>query len=268
MRIPSLKPSLSWLLVFVPISIPADLAHLPPVAVFTLTCIAIIPLAGVIGNATEQLALYAGPRIGGLLNATFGNVTELIIGILLVRAQPFDVDKATLIGSILGNLVLVLGASYVAGGLRHKEQRFSARAAGIHSSSLLLAVAGLLMPAVFVITTNETPVQREAVSVTVAVVLMALYIAGLAFSVTTTTTTPTMRGVQTEDAPTWSIPRAVIVLLVAAVIVGIESEFLVDSLQPAVAALHISKLFVGLFIVAIGGNAAEHASAVIFAIKD
>ncbi len=260
------RPSLAWLLVFVPISFVADLVLHQPVLVFATACLAIIPLAGLIGTATDQLALRAGPRVGGLLNATFGNVTEMIIGVLLVRAGEFEVVKASLVGSILGNLVLVLGAAYLAGGLRYKEQRFSSRSAGVHSSSLLLAVSGLVMPAVFVFTSAETAAQRQVVSVTVATVLIVLYIAALFF--TLVTHTHLFRAPETGEQPEWSATRATVVLLVAAVVVGIESEFLVDSLAPTVESLNISRVFVGLFIVAIVGNAAEHASAVFFAWRD
>ncbi|HKF77045.1 MAG TPA: calcium/proton exchanger [Candidatus Dormibacteraeota bacterium] len=262
------RPSLSWLLVFVPISVAAELLHGQPVLIFVTTSLAIVPLAGLIGSATEQLAIYAGPRIGGLLNATFGNVTEVIIGVLLVRAAEFDVVKASLIGSILGNLVLVLGASYLAGGIRfrYREQRYSRRAAGMHAASLLLAVAALVVPAVFVLTTNETSRQRETVSVLVAVVLIALYGASLLFSLMSPAHLFGSR--QVEDRPDWSLPRALAVLLVSALVVGVESEFLVGSITPAASALGISKVFVGLFIVAVVGNAAEHASAVLFAVRD
>ena len=264
MKLP--RPSLAWLLVFVPISFYADLVLHQPVLVFATTCLAIIPLAGLIGTSTDQLALRAGPRVGGLLNATFGNVTELIIGILLVRAGEFEVVKASLVGSILGNLVLVLGAAYLAGGLRFKEQRFSSRSAGVHSSSLLLAVSGLVMPAVFVSASSETTAQRQVVSVTVATVLIVLYAAALFF--TLVTHTHLFRAPETDERPAWSATRSVVVLLVAAVVVGIESELLVDSLEPTVQSLNISRVFVGLFIVAIVGNAAEHASAVFFALRD
>ena len=144
------RPSLNWLLVFIPIAAVADLLVHQPVLVFVSSCLAIVPLAGLIGKATDELAIRAGARVGGLLNATFGNVTELIIAFLLVQAGEVEVVKASLIGSILGNLVLVLGASYLVGGIRFKEQRYSARSAGIHASSLLLAVSGLVMPALFV----------------------------------------------------------------------------------------------------------------------
>src|SRR5215831_4211842 len=260
------KPSVYWLLVFVPLSFVAEFAFHQPVLVFVLACLAIVPLAGLIGRATDQLAIHAGPRVGGLLNATFGNITELIIAILLVRAQQFDVVKASLIGSILSNLLLVLGASYLAGGLRFTEQRFSARAVAVHSSSLLLAVAGLLMPAVFVLSAPDTAVQPEVVSITVAAVLLVVYGAALLF--TLVTHTHIFGAAPAPERAEWSASQALAVLLAAAVLVGVESEFLVGSLEPTVAALGLSKLFVGLFVVAIIGNAAEHASAVLFALRN
>lgn len=257
---------LYWLLILVPVSLVAEFVVKQPVLIFVTCSLAIIPLAGLIGRATEQLALSAGPRVGGLLNATFGNLTELIIGILLVAAGQFEVVKASLIGSILGNLVLVMGACYFVGGLRYREQRFSARAAGVHAGSLLLAVAGLLMPALFVISAQDTAAQREVVSSVVAAVLIVLYVAALLFTQVTHTD---LFGLESTAEPAaWPTWRATAVLLVAAGVVGMESEFLVGSLDSTVHALGISKLFVGLFIVAIVGNAAEHASAVYFALRD
>jgi len=176
------RPSLDWLLVFVPVSIVAELLGQPTV-VFITSAFAIVPLAGLIGRSTEQVAARVGPRLGGLLNATFGNITELIVCVLLIRADNFLIVKASLIGSILGNLLLVLGIAFVVGGFRHKEQRFSARAAGVHSASLLLAVAGLLMPALLVLTTPDVGfVQKEVVSGVVAIVLIVLYLAALVFT--------------------------------------------------------------------------------------
>jgi Ca2+:H+ antiporter len=266
---PFLKPSAGWLLIFVPISLAVGLLGHQPVAVFITSCLAIIPLARSIGQATDQLAIRAGPRVGGLLNATFGNVTELIIAILLVRAGEFEVVKASLVGSILGNLVLVLGVAYLAGGLRFSEQRFSARAATVHATSLLLAVTALMMPAAFVLSQPDTSAEREVISVTVAAVLIFLYGASLLFTlVTHSRFLRAFRFPAEEERPEWSLLRSVVVLLLAAVAVGIESDLLVGSLEPTVLALGISRLFVGLFVVAVVGNAAEHAAAVAFALRN
>ena len=277
---PKLTPSLNWLLVFVPVSLVADFVFHQPVVVFISSCIAIVPLAGLIGTATEHLADRTGPTVGGLLNATFGNVTELIIGILLVWAGEFEVVKASLIGSILGNLVLVLGASYLAGGLRHIRdgQRFDAKAARTHSSSLLLAVAGMVMPAVFtVVALHETTAQTEVISLVVAGVLIVLYLFALVYTFGPGGNGGRRIGPATARLPRdsgevgeagWSTRRSVIVLLVTAVAVGVESELLVGSLEPTLAALHLPRVFVGLFVIAFIGNVAEHASAVFFAIRN
>jgi Ca2+:H+ antiporter len=260
------RPSVYWLLVFVPVSLVFEFVLKQPVAIFATSCVAILPLAALLGRATDELAIHSGPRVGGLLNATFGNITELIITILLVAAGEFTVVKASLIGSILGNLFLVLGASTLAGGLRFREQEFSRRSAGVHASSLLLAVAALLMPALFVNTTPSTPSQRLVISAVVAVVLMVLYGAALLF--TLVTHVHLFRAPESDEQAKWSFRRAILVLLLAAIVVGVESEFLVGSLEPTVHALGLSKVFVGLVIVAIIGNAAEHASAVFFAIRN
>lgn len=268
------KPTLNWLLLFVPASLVAQLVLGQPVVVFIAVCVAIVPLAALIGRATDQLARRAGPTVGGLLNATFSNVTEVIIGALLVWAGEFEVVKATLIGSILGNLVLVLGASYLFGGLRHRQQdqRFDMRAARLHSSSLLLAVAGMVMPAAFVQFAHETPMETEVISLVVAGVLIVLYVSSLVFTLARRTSGPGVGPARTSGAgevgPVWSARKAVLVLLAAAVAVGVESELLVNTLEPTLAALHLPKVFVGLFVVAFVGNVAEHASAVVFALRD
>src|SRR2546426_12431113 len=144
-----LRPSINWLLVFVPVSLLAELTH-QPLLTFITSALAIVPLAGLIGRATDQLAVRVGPQLGGLLNATFGNLTELIVAVLLIGAGDFEIVKASLIGSIIGNLLLVLGLSLFVGGLGRGEQAFSARAAGLHTASLVLAVAGLGVPALLV----------------------------------------------------------------------------------------------------------------------
>jgi Ca2+:H+ antiporter len=261
-----LRPSLYWLLVFVPVSAALELTGASPIAVFLTSSLAIIPLAALIGRATESLAIQAGPRVGGLLNATFGNITELIIVVLLIRASQFDVVKASLIGSILGNILLVLGASFFAGGLRFKEMRFSTRSAGVQTSSLLLAVLALVMPALFVNLNPSTGAQRLVMSEVVAVVLMVLYAGALYF--TFVTHSQLFRRPEEDEAAEWSLPRATLVLLAAAVLVGIESGFLTGSLEATEQQLNLSPIFIGMFVVAIVGNAAEHASAVFFALRN
>ncbi|HEY1161519.1 MAG TPA: calcium/proton exchanger [Candidatus Dormibacteraeota bacterium] len=260
------RPSMDWFLVFVPVSIVAELLG-QPVFVFITSGLAIVPLAGLIGQSTEQIANRVGPRLGGLLNATFGNITELIVCVLLIEADNFFIVKASLIGSILGNLLLVLGISFIVGGFRHKEQHFNPRAAGVHSASLLLAVAGLMVPALLVLTTPDVGfVQKEVVSGIVAIVLIVLYVAALVF--TEITHAHLFQTKDPEVDASWSLRLSVIVLVAAALLVGLESELLVGSLTPAIDALHLPPIFVGLIIIPIIGNAAEHSSAVFFAIKN
>lgn len=253
------------LLVFVPASIVAEALH-QETAVFVTSALAIIPLAALIGNATEQLAIRLGPRQGGLLNATLGNLTELIVGFFLVAAGDVAILKATLIGSIVGNLLLVLGLSFFVGGFRHDSMRFNRRSASVHSSSLLLAVAGLVVPAMLVLSSQVNAAGRETVSVLVAIVLMALYLAALVF--TNITHAHMFHVPERDEKATWSSPVALAVLAVAALAVGFESEMLVSSLHSAISALRIPTVFVGLILIPVVGNAAEHASAVFFALKN
>jgi Ca2+:H+ antiporter len=262
-----LRPSLNWLLVFVPVSVVADLFIHQPVLVFATSALAIVPLAGLIGKSTEELAIRVGPSLGGLLNATLGNLTELIVGVLLVSAGEFAVVKATLIGSIVGNLLLVLGLSFFVGGMRFKEQKFNYHSANVHSASLILAVAGLLIPALLIVTSPSIgATQKGIVSSVVAVVLIGLYLATLVF--TRLTHAHIFHVPAVDEVAEWSARRALVVLAAAALLVGLESEFLVSSLNPALSQLHVPPMFVGLILIPLIGNAAEHASAVIFALKD
>jgi Ca2+:H+ antiporter len=261
---PSLKPSLDWLLVLVPAAIGLEVAGAPDLAIFATSALAILPLAGMIGRATEQLALHTGPRLGGLINATFGNVTELIIAVLLILDDKTEIVKASLTGSILGNLLLVLGISFLVGGLKHQEQHYNANAASVHSTSLVLAVTGLLMPTLFALSADkENLLQREVVSGVVAAVLITLYLAALAF--TLVTHEHLFRTPSEGEAAAWSRRRAIVTLLIATGFVALMAEFLVGSLEPALDTLGLSEFFVGLIVIPIIGNAAEHSSAVLFA---
>jgi Ca2+:H+ antiporter len=259
------RPSLSWLLIFVPVSIVADLSG-HQTTTFLTSAVAVVPLAGLIGEATGEIAIRLGPRAGGLLNATFGNLTELIVAVFLIESGDVAIVKASLIGSIVGNLLLVLGLSFMAGGLRQREMTFNAQAASVHSSSMLLAVAALVVPAILVTTTPTVgQPDKEVVSVVVAGVLIVVYLAALAF---TQITHAHLFGTPEHDGtPHWPMWLAVVVLAGAAALVAVESEMLVGSLHPAIGALHVPAVFVGLILVPIIGNAAEHASAVLFAVR-
>ena len=260
------RPSLDWLLILVPISLFLRLVDAPALAIFATSAGAILPLAGLIGRSTEQLALHTGPRAGGLINATFGNVTELIIAFFLILDDKVEVVKASLTGSIIGNLLLVLGLAFFLGGLRHKEQHFNRRSASVHSTSMALAVTGLLMPALFALGGRETFFQREVVSATVAAVLIAMYAAALFF--TMRTHEHLFRVPAEDEDAVWSRNRSLTMLLAATALVALESELLVSSLEPALKTLGLSELFVGLIVIPVIGNAAEHSSAVLFALRN
>ena len=255
------------LLAFVPLAILAHVIGTSPVVVFFLCAAAIIPLAKFIGEATEELAARTNPALGGFLNATFGNATELIIGIFALHAGLIEVVKASITGSIIGNLLFVLGLAMVCGGFRRDKQTFNLVAAQASRSTLLLAMIALIMPAIFL---QTAPLVDTAVighlSVLIAVVLILVYGASLFFSLYT------HKHLYTEDVvryePKWSVRRSIIILLVATLAVAWVSEILVGSIQPLVVQFGWTQLFIGVIFVAIIGNAAEHVSAVTVAIKN
>src|SRR5438094_12933 len=234
-----------WMLAGVAALVPASIivrALDQSTATFVLSAAAVIPLAGLLGQGTEELAAHAGPRVGGLLNATLGNAAELIIGVLLVARGELEVVRASITGSILGNLLLVLGAAFFAGGLRAKELRFSAQAASTHVVSLALAVGGVVMPTVFARTEAASHLRVEEVSIGVAVVLILLYVASLVFSLVTHSDAfrTVSDGEVAAEEPTWSLRFALTVLGVSAVLIGIESELLVGALEHTVRSLDLS----------------------------
>jgi Ca2+:H+ antiporter len=259
------RPSIYWLLVFLPVSIVAQLVARQPLLVFLSAALALIPLAGLLGRATEELAIRSGPRVGGLLNATFGNFPEVLIAVMLLRAGEVEVLKASLVGSILSNLVLVLGVALFAGGLRFEEQHFSARSAAFHAASLMMAVTGLSMPTFFALGGADTAFERLAISGVVALVLIGLYIASLVFSLVTH---DHLFYQPSGGQPEWPAWLAIGSLFVVSLVIGLESEYLAGSLEPTVSALGISKIFIGMFVVGVIGNAAEHIAAVGFAIRN
>lgn len=257
------------MLVLVPIAFVLEFATQNDVAIFVVSALGILPLAGQIGHATEDLALRSGPTVGGLLNATFGNVTEMIIAIFLILEGELEVVKASITGSIIGNVLLVLGLSFLVGGWGKPEQRFNRLPAGTHSASLVIAVVALLMPALFHLSPEASEFREEAVSIGVSIVLILVYGAMLFFSFKTHEEFIGGHNVShAHEAPRWSKGRALATLGIATVLVATLSEFLVGAMEPTVEDLGISKLFVGLIVVPIVGNAAEHASAIFLAAKD
>jgi Ca2+:H+ antiporter len=250
------------LLVFVPLAIGAALAGVSPVVLFFLSALAIVPLARFIGRSTEDLATRTSPVLGGLLSASFGNAPELIIGILALRAGLVDLVKASITGSIIGNLLLVLGLAMFSGGWRREKQSFNKTGILAQSTTLFLATIALIVPAIFFQTAGGM-VAVEGLSLLVSLVLIGMYGASLFFSL------HTHKHLYLEEAgkfkPRWSTARAVMTLLAATVAVAWVSDILVTSVEPLAASLGWSQLFIGVIVVAVVGNAAENASAVLIA---
>ncbi len=255
-----------WLLALVPVAIVLEHLHISGLWLFVISAAAIIPLAGLLGEGTEELSLHMGPAAGGLLNATFGNAGELIIAFFALRAGHPEVVQASLTGSIIGNVLLVFGFSVFLGGLGRERQQFNRTAAGANTTMLLLAVAALIMPAVFSYVTygslQSAQPKVEALSRWTAVVLLLIYGAGLVFSLVTHRG---LFGSGEHRAPHLSKGAALTLLVVATALVAWLSEIFVGAIEPATAALGMSKLFVGVIVVAMIGNAAEHAAAIMLA---
>ena len=257
---------LAFLMICLPLAILAEYTHWGPVWVFALSALAVIPLAGYIGEATESLAHYTGPRIGGLLNATLGNAAELIITIFAIREGLLDLVKASITGSILGNLLLVLGMSMLYGGLRHGSQTFDRRQASHNAILLAMTVLTLLIPSFFshsIGTGLDSDPEVEALSLGVAAVMILLYVLGLLYSFRTLESPVTVEESGTQvPAIQWSLRAAIIVLGLSTVGVAYLSELLVSSVEPVVASLGISEFFIGIIFIPIIGNVAEHLVAV------
>jgi Ca2+:H+ antiporter len=258
------------LLALVPLALVLEWSHADPLLIFITSGLAIIPLAGLMGEATEKLTHHVGAGLGGLLNASFGNAAELIIAVMALRQGLHDVVKASITGSILGNILLVLGVSMVAGGLRYERQRFNRTAAGMGSSLLLLAAVGLIVPAIFHQTAaGQGDIIERELSLEIAIVLFGIYVLSLIFSLKTHRHLYLGENPSTgEDDRPWRKQTAMIVLALATVATGIMSEVLVGALVPAAESLGMTQIFVGVILVALVGNAAEHSTAVLVARKN
>jgi Ca2+:H+ antiporter len=265
---------------FIPAAVGLELAHASAALIFIVAALGIIPTAALMGLATEELAARSGPGIGGLLNVTFGNAPELIIALFALAEGLQEVVKASLVGSILGNILLVLGGAMLVGGLRRDRQYFDRTAAQVQSAMLFLAVAALTMPAIFELVEGKglpgVGAERveygstiETLSALTAVVLIVTYVIGLFFSLRTHRDlfNPHYEG-EEEDTMGWSVRRAVIMLAIAGIAVGLMSEVLVGSISEASESIGISEFFVGVIVVAIVGNAAEHWVAILVAFKN
>jgi Ca2+:H+ antiporter len=269
-----------YLGIFIPVAIALELADAGPVLVFAAAALGVIPCAAVMGEATEAIAARTGPGIGGLLNVTFGNAPELIIAFFALLKGLQEVVKASLVGSIIGNVLLVLGAAMLVGGWSREKQSFSRTAANAQSAMLMLALGALIAPALFrlihggglpQVGTEEVNFgsDLEHLSLGVAIVLLASYGAGLWFSLKTHRSIFNPYGGEHEkEEHPWTVRRAALYLALSAVAVGVMSEILVGSITDASKDIGLSEFFVGVFVVAIVGNAAEHWVAVLVAAKD
>ncbi|WP_210364085.1 calcium/proton exchanger [Bacillus sp. REN3] len=255
----------------VPLSVIGTLMHWPSISLFIIYCLTIIALASYMGRATESLAIVTGPRIGGLLNATFGNAVELIISIFALKAGLIGVVLASLTGSVLGNLLLVAGLSFFIGGVKYKRQYFNVHDARHNSGLLMFAViVAFVIPEVFAMDMNES--KTISLSIGISIILILLYLSALFFKLVT------HRGVyqhkeegsepQHEEEPEWGRGKATLILLAATIAVAYVAENLVHTFEAVGESFGWSELFIGVIIVAIVGNAAEHASAIIMAYKN
>ncbi len=269
-----LKPDtiLNVFLIFIPMPIIGAHMGMPPTFVFVTACLGIIPLAGLMGKATEYLSDRVGTGLGGLLNATFGNACELIIAFAGLRAGLVDVVKASITGSIIGNILLVLGASMLAGGLKYNNQVFNRTAATTSATLLALGAISLVVPAVFHFAAHIDPGDEQHLAMAISLILFTTYILSLIFSLKTHANLYTsVAGVEGEEAvgtTGWGVKKSIGVLFISTAMVAVLSEYLVHAVEEAAHTLGISRLFVGIILVAIVGNAAEHSTAVLMALKN
>lgn len=277
---------INYMLLALPVALLAEVMHWGEITIFAFTAIAIIPLAGLIGESTESLTVYTGPRLGGLLNATLGNAAELIITIVAIREGLLELVKASITGSILGNILLVMGMSMLLGGLRNGVQRFDSRHASRSAILLVLSVIALLIPSMLSSSIGEEGSLRvEELSLGVAAIMIILYAAGLYYGYK-------MQNIEDEDKldtqqagvaveaaltadsatherhTTWSLRTALIVLALSTFGVVVMSEMLVGVVEPAIASLGVSEFFLGVILIPIIGNVAEHLVSVKVALMD
>jgi Ca2+:H+ antiporter len=264
------KLSFYILLAFAPLSLILSLVGASSTFVFLSSILAIIPFAKLIGEATGELEKTSGPATGSLLNASFGNAAELIIAISAIRAGLVDLVKASITGSILGNTLLIFGMSMFFGNLKHKDQGFNRDMAGLQASMLFIALLGLALPTIFFETTGEV-LETQFLSDAVALLLITVYVLSLIFTLSSHKHLFSIvhaGDAQHSPAPAWSRRKAVLVLLLSMGVVAVISEVMVSSVGNAASRMQLSEMFVGAVIVAVIGNAAEHSSAITFALQN
>jgi Ca2+:H+ antiporter len=262
------------LLIFAPIAAGLEFVHADHLVLFVISAIALIPLAKLIGDSTEHLSTHYGPTAGSLLNVTFGNAAEIIIAVTAISAGLLDLVKASITGAIIGNILLILGLSIVAGGFRYKEQSFSRENIGVQSSMLFLAIIGLAVPTILAITIlspSENQGQVQLLSDALAIILLIVYILGIVFTFITHkhlfTPLETSEDMQESHGTHWSKKKSFLLLAASMAGVIVVSEILVASVETTGKELGFGQLFVGAVIVGIVGNAAEHSSAILLSLK-
>jgi Ca2+:H+ antiporter len=268
-----IKPCLDWLLTFIPVTLALEHAVVPAPYVFFSAALAIVPIASLIVRATEQIATRTGDAVGGLLNATFGNAPELIIAFVALKAGLLDMVRASLIGAILANILLALGAAFLLGGLRYRDQDYNPAAARVYSSMMLIAVMSLAVPSAFsrFFSSEEMIRQVSLLNVGLAVVLLIAYALYLVFMLKTHPGAFAAEGghdAEEAEGAHWSLPRAVGSLVGASVLAAWMSEILVGAAEGTGTALGMSQVFIGIVFVAIVGGAAESLSAIVMARKN
>ena len=258
-----------WFLLFIPLSIFSALVIKNDTLTFVTSILAIVPLARIMGYTTKEISIQSNPTISGLFSATFGNMIEMIIAIFALRAGLIQLVQASIIGSIIGNILLLIGLSLFAGGLRFKNQRFNNETIAVSSTMLIIVVAGLAIPSVYSFL-NPKGVHIQVLSTAVAVVMTLIYLAGLFFSLRTHKdlfdASDEMKA--THERPTLSKKLAAFILLLTVVVVAIESEFLVRGIEAAAVTIGITQTFIGIVIIAIITNIAEQSTAVHFALEN
>ncbi|MDO4622676.1 MAG: calcium/proton exchanger [Eubacteriales bacterium] len=260
---------LYFLLIFIPITLIGHFMHLGGTLMFLFSALSIVGLAAVMGKATEDAAHYLGERVGGFLNATFGNSAELLINIFALKSGLIDVVKASLVGSVIGNILLVLGLSMLCGGLKHKEQRFNIKAVEADSSMLFFALIGISIPAAFFHTMTDSSIKAEELSLVIAGAMFILYILQILFTFVTHKSQFESESEETEtEAPSWSLRKALIILIGVTVLLAFISELFIGSVEGMTETLGLSQAFVGLILIPVIGNAAEHSTAVVMAVKN
>src|SRR5215813_4267949 len=263
----ALKAPINWLLIFIPITVALEHAHVPPPVLFFSAALAILPIAGLIVKATEHLATKTGDAIGGLLNATFGNAPELIISIVALKAGYLQMVRASLVGAILANLLLALGVSFLLGGFRHHDQRFNPQATRAYSTMMFLAAVSLAVPSAFsrYFAPQGTIRQEQLLNLSIAGLLLLAYALYLFFSLKTHpgafASIESAEEAHSEEEH-WGVPRAVGTLVVASVLAAWMSEILVGAAENTGKALGMSQVFIGIVFLAIVGGAAESGSAI------